>query len=1004
MRFITKQLIVFLVLFSTITVSVHAQQFLIDEYGSRQGLASAEIYTLFQDQTGYLWMGTRLGVSRFDGLKFTNYSGAAGVRFGKVFSMAEDDDQYIWIGAEHGLFYYHAGIIKHIQLDRFPDNWIYSVHTRDGKSLWIGTANGPVFINSDELAGIKSGQKITYILFKNWNQFSTPDNQVLTIEHDDFGAMYFGTRASVVKYDNDTYSLVWQSKEASLEDVSGICKGLNQDVYIATRNGYFYNAFENMCDTVHAFTFSGGIAQIGDRNYYVLAVDKLFEWNDGTPKQVYDFSLKGYDYLSCLLIDREKNIWVGTWEGLVKLRKNIFATFLPGETENLNDIFSVVPQEFGPPVFGGNKGNVIIPVDTSRYGSLGIQDLSNIKFEKYLPDGMKPWDLSEVFGIYFSGETVWFGSGYQGISAWVHQYGQPGKLFHFDEKQLSDMHGHGFFHDYKKNFYCLSEGGLTQIFYEDGPAHATFKYYPWPVDIGGQYLKIFDQVVLPNNEIYLATNFGLVYFNGDTLLDVQVNDENLNEAIITSIVLVSKTSVWVATGNYGIYLVELKKTSANVLLQINQSNGLLSDAVLDMLYDGRRLWCAHYNGLTLIHKLDDQFKVVKQIDEGDGFLPRDFTYIKMADTGPIWLATTSGVQVFSPDDVPVNQIEATPVIIDVLLFNGAIDIWQYATGASIKSNLAFQPVLPYNKNSLTFQFQSVSLTIAEKNKCRYKLMGYDTAWAYANGFDEVTFAALAPGDYIFTLQAANNDGRWSTMFDTYAFTIKKPFWATGWFIVTAIFAIIFISYSIYKYRINQLIKINSIRNKIAGDLHDDIGSTLSSISMYSEIINSQLKEKAPESTNLLNKISENSKEMISNMSDIVWAIKPSNDTFKNIESRMFNFASELCNAKGIALKMEPNNELEHLKIPMEQRRDLYLIFKEAVNNAVKYADCSVLTIVFSKLGTIQMHINDNGKGFDLQSKSAGNGLENMKRRAISHHWDLEIQAVVGEGTKVVLKM
>ena len=142
---------------------------------------------------------------------------------------------------------------------------------------------------------------------------------------------------------------------------------------------------------------------------------------------------------------------------------------------------------------------------------------------------------------------------------------------------------------------------------------------------------------------------------------------------------------------------------------------------------------------------------------------------------------------------------------------------------------------------------------------------------------------------------------------------------------------------INRYRINQKVKQLEIRNSIAADLHDDIGSTLSSIRMYSEIVSDQVKENNPESIPLLQHMSENSKEMMENMSDIVWAIKPANDEFKNIESRIFNFATELCNAKNISLDIEQNVNLTGFKLPMEIRRDLYLIFKEALNNAVKYS-------------------------------------------------------------------
>lgn len=947
-------------------------------------------------------MGTRLGVSRFDGLTFENFSGTDSVRFGKVFSISGDAQQYIWIGAEHGLFFYHAGIIKKIQLENFPDEWIYSVLANDDNSLWLGTANGPVLITQTTLNKIREGGKLNYKLFENWRDFADPGNQVFVIDMDEQGSVYFGTRGSVIKYDKKHLSKIWQSRESSLEDVSSIQKNTSDAVYIGTRVGYFYKVSGFKTDTLHSFTYSGGIAKISDEHYYVLAVDKLFEWKNEKSEMVYDFSLNGYDNLSDILIDRENNIWVATWEGLVKLRKNIFTTFLPGVTENLNDIFSVLPTENGYPVFGGNKGNVIVAKNKQSGNEGFIFSPADIKFDKFLPNGIKPWDQSEVFGIFFCTNTIWFGSGYQGISAWDKQ---SKKMFQFDETVLKDMHGQGFFYDEKNNFYCMSEGGLTQIFNENEPAHATFKYFPWPIDIGGQYLKIFDHAVLAGNQIYLATNFGLVYFNGDTLLDVKINNVNLNDAIITSLVVIDDTTICVATGNYGIYFICPSKTSARVVEQINEKNGLLSDAVLDLRYDSGRLWCAHYSGISLLRRDQQNFKVIKLLDEADGFLPYDFTYIKMSDYGPLWLATTNGVQVLLPSDIQLNTVDANPVIRKVLLFNGALNLADYATGIDPDRNLSYHPILPYNKNSLTFQFQSLSLTSPGKNKCRYKLHGYDTTWAYANGLDEVTFAALAPGEYVFILQAANNDGQWSKLFDTYAFTIKKPYWATWWFMLLLSITIFLISYSIYKYRINHLIKINSMRNKIAGDLHDDIGSTLSSISMYSEIIKNQLKNKAPESSNLLNKITENSKEMIGNMSDIVWAIKPSNDSFKNIEERMFNFATELCNAKEIELLMEPNSELENLKIPMEHRRDLYLIFKEAVNNAIKYAGCTNLIIRFDKKGNkLEMLINDNGKGFDSRSVKSGNGLGNMKRRAELHGWELAIKSAEGKGTEVSLKI
>lgn len=208
-----------------------------------------------------------------------------------------------------------------------------------------------------------------------------------------------------------------------------------------------------------------------------------------------------------------------------------------------------------------------------------------------------------------------------------------------------------------------------------------------------------------------------------------------------------------------------------------------------------------------------------------------------------------------------------------------------------------------------------------------------------------------------------------------------------------------------RYQIKQQAKELQMRNAIALDLHDEVGSTLSSIKMYSEIVQAQLENKNPESVLLLEKMGTNSKEMIDTMSDIVWAIKPDNDAFKNIESRMMNFVTELCRAKGIELIMEKNHTLDELKIEMDERKDLYLIFKEAVNNAVKYSECTQLKVEFKKINnTFSMLIADNGNGFDSSIKKSGNGLESMKKRAASHNAQLKIDSEINNGTTIQFSM
>ena len=223
----------------------------------------------------------------------------------------------------------------------------------------------------------------------------------------------------------------------------------------------------------------------------------------------------------------------------------------------------------------------------------------------------------------------------------------------------------------------------------------------------------------------------------------------------------------------------------------------------------------------------------------------------------------------------------------------------------------------------------------------------------------------------------------------------------SWVFLMLFVASVLTGYGLYKrYRLKQQLKEVEIRNKIAADLHDDVGSTLSSIRMYSDIVKRQANQTG-ESRQLLDKISSNSRETIETMYDIVWMIKPGNDAFANIEGRMLNFANELCTPAGINFEMTKNETLNGIKIPMEQRRDMYLIFKEAINNAVKYAHChSIRTAIQFDRNILTMVISDDGNGFDTLSVKSGNGLFNMRKRAETHNGSYSLLSKEGEGTEI----
>jgi two-component system, NarL family, sensor histidine kinase UhpB len=209
----------------------------------------------------------------------------------------------------------------------------------------------------------------------------------------------------------------------------------------------------------------------------------------------------------------------------------------------------------------------------------------------------------------------------------------------------------------------------------------------------------------------------------------------------------------------------------------------------------------------------------------------------------------------------------------------------------------------------------------------------------------------------------------------------------------------FLAYNNYLTR--QQLKLQRLRNKIASDLHDDVGSTLSSIAIFSDIAQNQSKDVGP----LLQTINESSRKMLDAMGDIVWTINPENDQFEKIILRMKSFAFDLLGAKNINFHFVADDAVSQIKLPMEVRKNIYLIFKEATNNMVKYSEADKAYFSIKEENKyLSMTINDNGKGFDPRTQMMGNGLKNMQKRADEIGAKLLVLSEPGKGTNIQLKI
>lgn len=194
-----------------------------------------------------------------------------------------------------------------------------------------------------------------------------------------------------------------------------------------------------------------------------------------------------------------------------------------------------------------------------------------------------------------------------------------------------------------------------------------------------------------------------------------------------------------------------------------------------------------------------------------------------------------------------------------------------------------------------------------------------------------------------------------------------------------------------------------VRSNISRDLHDEIGANLTNISYLSLLAQKNVNEPVQVS-GLLNRIYDDSRTVSESMREIVWSINPDNDTLEKALPRMLHYATEMLEAKGIHVQATLPDKVENIQLSMEQRRDLYLIFKEAINNLAKHSLASNAKIHFSYSdGIISMRIEDNGKGFGITGFSESNGIKNMQERARRHSWGIDISSKPSSGTSIAVE-
>jgi signal transduction histidine kinase len=311
-------------------------------------------------------------------------------------------------------------------------------------------------------------------------------------------------------------------------------------------------------------------------------------------------------------------------------------------------------------------------------------------------------------------------------------------------------------------------------------------------------------------------------------------------------------------------------------------------------------------------------------------------------------------------------------------------------------------VLSYDQNFISIEFSALDFSVPKRNRYSYILEGFQKSWTFTDGSSRTAiYTNLPAGEFTFMVKGTNSDGIWNENATSIRIIINPPFYQTWWFITLVVIIIVFFIYYLGTIRVKSQLEIEKLKSKIASDLHDIIGAGLTEISILSEVAERSEGHSSSVVKKDLQKISETARQLVDSMSDIVWVVNPQRDSLHDLIVKLKDSYDEFFSSIGISFQVNNVEKSDDIKLPMDYKQNLLLMFKEAINNAIKHSGCKKLILEASyKNDVIEIVLKDDGSGFDLNKVKFGNGIKNMENRAKKIKGKLSWKSEVGGGTTV----
>ena len=967
----------------------------IRHYTFAQGLAQDEVRRIAFDREGFLWVATEGGLSRFDGEQFIGFGTADGLRGQVIHDLAIGGDGTYWVATDKGLFAFRpreaapAGrLFFEVPLEGVPErDGPHRVLVDRSSVVWVGTF-GRVW----RLTSVGRDFRVDPVELPELN------SRVQSLAEDPTGAVWIGSHLN---------GLFRVSPDGRVDHCHRTVTGADfVRAFLFPGDGSVWTAyfggvamfdrppFGDPPPTPRLYGSAEGL-EIDTEDLFAAADDRVLVATTVGITELRRIAPGSKDWQLGPTLDRRTglpadgvrmiardpwgNLWVAMLtRGLVKLMQNGFSS-VP-DTERVGSaIVDLANDRDGRIVALAAKGAKALTVYQPEGQSPGPFRVSLPPATGYIGWGDEQKLLVDHVGSW------WIASG-SGLLRYddprrlgARRVEQPPDAVYGMQEGLSGIEVFVLFEDARGDVWISAQPRRAGASAVSKWSRATGRIDSFPASAVGTTALAVRFLQTRDGSLWIR------FYDGSLQ---RVRDGRFQpitiEADTAEMLEDAQGRLWTIGASLRVCQAPAaaQPSFAKVDLPAGDDGVVFRCAV-----EGRdaRLWLGTNQGIVSYHPGTGQ---VRRFTVDDGLVGNSISLCHRDGSGALWFSDKSGLSKLEAKDATASSLPPARLR-EIRIAGEAVPL------PSLGSSSAGPLRIPAERRRLSVEFFAVHDGSGSPVRFQYRLEGSDREWSTPTRNRRVEYGQLAPGGYRFLVRTVSEDGKPSDAPAVVSLDVLAPLWQRGWFLALCVVAATGIGYSLHRVRVARAIALERVRTRIATDLHDDIGSSLSQIAILS-----QLAARRPE---LQQRITALAGEVIDAMSDVVWAISPRWDTLAALVTRMRRFASELFPDESVALELHlPDGGDE--RIDPQLRRQLYLVFKEALHNVRRHAEARCVRVELGREGKEWvLHVEEDGRGFDPDRESEGHGLRSMRQRAERVGGRLDVRSSP-EGTRLTLRI